>query len=107
MATRAEAIPPILDAVPGLTARKMFGEYGLFLDGRMVALVCDDRLFVKPLAEARALLPGAAEAVPFPGGKPHLLADEWLDDPDTLAQALRAVAAALPPPAPRKPKGKR
>ncbi len=31
-----------------VSARKMFGEYGIYCDGKMVALVCDDRLFVKP-----------------------------------------------------------
>lgn len=107
MATRPETIAPILDAVPGASARKMFGEYALYLDGKVVALVCDDRLFVKPLAEARALLAGAEEAPPYPGAKPHLVADAWLDEPDTLAGALRAVAAVLPPPKPRKAKAPR
>ena len=107
MATRAETIPPILDAVPGASARKMFGEYALYLDGRVVGLICDDRLYVKPLAGARALLPGAEEGLPYPGAKPHLVADAWLDEPDSLAQALRAVAAALPVPKPRKPKASR
>lgn len=47
MATRAETIPPILEAIPGASARKMFGEYGLYLDGRVVALICDDTLYLK------------------------------------------------------------
>lgn len=29
-----------------LSYRKMFGEYALYLDGRVVALVCDNMLFV-------------------------------------------------------------
>lgn len=37
-----------------VSARKMFGEYGIYCDGRIVALVCDDRLFVKPTPEGRA-----------------------------------------------------
>lgn len=105
MATRPETLLPILDAVPGTRARKMFGEYALYLEDRVVALVCDDRLFVKPLPEARALLPGAEEAPPYPGARLHLVADPWLDEPDELAAALRAVAEALPPPKPRKRKG--
>ena len=104
MATRAETIGPILDAVPGSSARKMFGEYALYLDGRVVALVCDDRLWVKALDVARALLPGAEEEPPFPGAKPYLAADAWLDEPEVLAAALRAVAAVLPPPKPKKPR---
>ncbi|QYZ69008.1 TfoX/Sxy family protein [Neotabrizicola shimadae] len=104
MATRAETIPPILDAVPGTTARRMFGEYAIYLSGRVVALVCDDRLWVKAMDEARALLPGAEEEPPFPGAKPYLAADAWLDEPEVLTEALRAVAEALPPPKPKSPK---
>lgn len=107
MATRAETNPPILDAIPGATARRMFGEYALYLDGRVVALICDDTLFLKDLPEARALLEGAGTGLPYPGARPHLVADRWLDEPEVLAAAARALAAVLPPPKPRaKPKGK-
>lgn len=30
---------------------KMFGEYGIYCDGRMVVFVCDDWLFVKLMFE--------------------------------------------------------
>lgn len=104
MATRAETIPPILDAIPGATVRKMFGEYALYMDGRVVGLICDDTLFLKDLPAARALLPDAGTASPYPGGRPHLIADPWLDEPETLAAAARALAAVVPPPKPRKPR---
>jgi TfoX/Sxy family transcriptional regulator of competence genes len=104
MATRPETIPPILDAIPGARAAKMFGEYGLYLDDRVIALICDDTLFLKNLPEAAALLPGAALGPPYPGAKDHLIADPWLDEPDILAEAARAVARAVPPPKPKKPK---
>ena len=102
MATRAETVDTILDALPGTTARKMFGEYALYLGGKVVALVCDDSLFVKDLPPARTLLPDAPLAPPYPGAKPHLVADGWLDDPETLAAAIAALAAALPAPKPKK-----
>lgn len=106
MVTRAETIPPILDAIPGAVARKMFGEYGLYLDGKVIALICDDTLYLKDLPAARAHLPGAETGPPYPGAKPHLIADPWLDDPETLANAARAVAAALLPPKPKTKKAK-
>jgi TfoX/Sxy family transcriptional regulator of competence genes len=34
----------------------MFGEYGLYSSGKMVALVCDDALYVKPTAAGRAFI---------------------------------------------------
>ena len=33
--------------------RKMFGEYALYSKGKVVALVCDNQLFVKARAKAR------------------------------------------------------
>ena len=40
--------------LPGrFSFRKMFGEYALYLDGKVIALVCDNLLFVKPTPEGK------------------------------------------------------
>lgn len=106
MGTSAATIDHLLDTLAPLavSARKMFGEYALYLDGRVVALVCDDQLFLKPTPGAIAALPGSPAAPPYPGAKPHLLVTDALDDPDRVAGALRAVAADLPAPKPKKRK---
>ncbi len=106
MGTRADTITHLLDALAPLplSARKMFGEYALYLDGKVVALVCDDQLFLKPTPKAIAALPGCPTAPPYPGAKLHLLVMEALDDPDTVAFALRAIAEDLPAPKPKKTK---
>ena len=107
MATRRETIAHLSDLLgPAFTFRKMFGEYALYLDGKVVALICDDQLFAKPTASARTLLPDAGLAPPYPGARPHLLLTGDLDDPDRVTQALRAIAADLPAPKPKKPKAK-
>jgi TfoX/Sxy family transcriptional regulator of competence genes len=94
-----EAILNALSGAGEVSARTMFGEYGLYLGGRMVALACDDTLFVKPTAEGRALEPGLEEGAPYPGAKPHLvIPGEMWDERDRLAALLRATAAALPEP---------
>ncbi len=86
-----------------VTARAMFGEQALYLDGRLVALVCDDRLFVKPTAAGRAHAPDAEETPPYPGAKPCLAIDaERWDDADWLAGLFRRTADGMPaPPPPR------
>ena len=108
MATQQRTIDYLLDqlsGVDGVSARKMFGEYGLFLVGKTVALVCDDQLFVKPTGPGRALAAGAAEVQPFPGAKPSLLIDpELWEDSDWLAALIRATADALPTPPPKRRK---
>ena len=101
MSTRAETVAALLDALGAagdLTAKKMFGEYALYLDGKVVGLICDDRLFVKPTPGAVTCLPEAGFAMPYPGAKPQLAPDEALDSPGPVIRALRAVAADLPEP---------
>lgn len=84
-----------------LSYRKMFGEYALYLDERVVALVCDNMLFVKPTTAGRALLDTVEEAPPYPGAKPHWRMDDVLDDGERLGRLLVATAAALPLPRPK------
>ncbi|MBS0564682.1 MAG: TfoX/Sxy family protein [Proteobacteria bacterium] len=87
-----------------VSVRKMFGEYALYCDGKVVALICDDQLFLKPLPEALALIARPVWGPPYPRAKPHLLLAGELDDPDLLARLIRLVADALPAPAPKRPR---
>jgi TfoX/Sxy family transcriptional regulator of competence genes len=85
-----------------LESKKLFGEYALYLDGKVVALACDNQLFLKPTAAGRALLHEVIEQAPFPSAKPHYLLADALEDTETLQRLLRATAEALPPPKPKK-----
>ena len=84
-----------------LGSRKMFGEYALYVDGRVVALVCDDQVFVKPTPAGEALATSATLLPPYPGAKPHLRLVDELDDRELFARVLLATAEALPEPKPR------
>ena len=81
-----------------LSQRKMFGEYALYLDEKVVALVCDNQLFVKPTAEGRSLLGTVDEHAPFPGAKLWFRIGDTLEDGEALRQLLRTTAHALPAP---------
>ena len=87
-----------------ITFKKMFGEYALYYQGKVVALVCDNQLYVKPTPGGQALLGQVTTAPPYPGAKPHLLIQEQLDDRDTLAALIRITAQELPEPAKKKAK---
>jgi len=83
-----------------VSARKMFGEYGIYCDGKMVALVCDDRLFVKPTAGGRAFIGNVSEGAPYKGAKPCLvISPEKWDDHEWMAELIRISTAELPMPA--------
>ena len=50
MPTKQSTVDYILDqlvSVGETSARKMFGEYALYCDGKVVGLVCDDTLYIK------------------------------------------------------------
>jgi TfoX/Sxy family transcriptional regulator of competence genes len=90
-----------------LSYRKMFGEYVVYLDGKVVALVCDNTLFVKPTAEGRAMLGEVSEQPPYPGAKLHFRIGAEIDDAVFLQRLLSSTAQVLPDPKPKpKPKPK-
>ena len=108
MATQAATIAHMLDTLSALplTSRRMFGEYALYLDGKTVAFVCDDTLFIKPTPGALALLPDSERGPAYPGSKDYIIGSELLDDPDLCARVMRVVAAETAPPKPKTKKPK-
>lgn len=87
-----------LHAAGGIVARKMFGEYGLYRHGKIVALIADNQLFVKPTPEGAAVLGTPTYGPPYPGAKPFFNVSDLLDDPEWLVRLIVATDAALPPP---------
>jgi TfoX/Sxy family transcriptional regulator of competence genes len=81
-----------------ITHRRMFGEFAVYCDGKVVALVCDNQFFLKPTAAGKALLDRVKEAPPYPGARPYYLIDSQLDDAEAAAAIVRATAEALPLP---------
>jgi DNA transformation protein and related proteins len=86
-----------------ITYRKMFGEFAIYCDGKLVALVCDDQLFVKPTPGGRAFIGAPVEAPPYPGAKPSFLIED-LDDREWLTGLVEVTARELPAPRPKRAK---
>lgn len=108
MATAQATVDYLTDqmaAAGPVRSRKMFGEYAIYCDDKVVALVCDEQLFVKPTEPGRQLIGTPDEAPPYPGAKPYyrIPADRW-DDHDGLSQLIRATADAVPAPKPKRAK---
>lgn len=105
MATERNTVDYIVDQMSkagAVSARPMFGEYGVYCDGKMVAIIGDGQLFIKPTPSGRVLAADAEEVSPYPGAKPHLLIDaERWESQDWLSDLVRATAAELPTPKPK------
>lgn len=102
MASKQSTVDFILDQMGGagtVSAKKMFGEYGVYLDGKMVALICDDTLFVKPSKGGMAYLQTPAEALPYPGAKPCFqISGDLCEHRNWLSQLIQITALELPVP---------
>ena len=80
-----------------VTTRKMMGEYILYADGKIFGGIYDDRLLVKPVAAAKAMLPDAKLQLPYDGAKPMLrVCAEQIADNSLLARLLDAMIPELP-----------
>ena len=67
MASSQEFVQYAADQSSGagrITYRKMFGEYGMYCDGKIFALVCDDQFFIKITNAGKRLAPGLTETLP-------------------------------------------
>ena len=94
-----------MSAAGHVSARKMFGEYAIYCADKLVALFCDDQLFLKPTDAARAFLGKVKEAPPYPGAKPYfLITGDRCEDGEWLSELVRVSERALPKPKPKPPR---
>jgi TfoX/Sxy family transcriptional regulator of competence genes len=101
MSTKHSTIDYILSQtvrLDNVSAKKMFGEYALYLNSQVVGLVCDDQLFIKPTISGRRLISenDFVEAPPYPGAKMYYLisADLW-EDYEWLINLIKVTAEEL------------
>ena len=87
----------LLDELAPVRALPMFGEYGLYVGVKLVGLICNDQLFLKPVKPTEDS--PHDRAPPYPSAKPHLVVpEEMLEDPDALTALVRTTVDALPQP---------
>jgi len=109
MASDKEYVDYVLDQIENageITAKKMFGEYGIFSNGKIFGLICDNKLFIKPTAAGRAFIQKVVEAPPYPGAKSSFLIGDKLEDRDWISQLVRITVRELPEPKPKRQKNK-
>ncbi|MBN2653463.1 MAG: TfoX/Sxy family protein [Spirochaetales bacterium] len=85
-----------------VTFRKMFGEYALYCDGKVVALICDNKVFVKVTAGGRDFIGNPVEAPAYSGAKPSFLIEDGFEDREWFTELIRISALELPYPKKRK-----
>ena len=106
MASNADFVQYIADQCSGagdIVVKKMFGDYGIYCNGKIFGLICDDHFYLKPADEVRPLLRAVDMRPPYEGAKPYFyIAD--VDDHDYLSALVRETCRHLPEPKPKKKK---
>lgn len=106
MASNPEFVQYIADQLADageITYRKMFGDYGMYCDGKIFALTCNNQLFVKITEAGRQMAPDLETAPPYKGAKPYFLIED-IDNRTFLNEFVTATCGELPAPKPKKPK---
>lgn len=106
MATDQRTIEFIAEQVQGagdIRYRKMFGEYALYCNDKVVGFVCDDQLFIKPTSISNNFLDDSHLAPAYPGSKDYYKVpeDKW-DEREWLTELIQQTASKLPLPKQKK-----
>ena len=106
MASSTDFVQYITDQCSGageITTKKMFGDYGVYCNGKIIGLICDDCFYLKPTDAGRALLRTVDIRPPYEGANDYFyIAD--VDDHDYLATLISETYKVLPEPKPKKKK---
>lgn len=106
MATSKDFLNFVLDQLSdldGITYRQMMGEYIIYYGGKIAAYLCDNRMLIKPVKSAFAMMQDAPLEVPYEGAKEMILAEN-IDDREFMTALFRAIYDDLPEPKPKKKK---
>lgn len=108
MASNPEFVEYVADQLSdagNITYRKMFGEYGMYCDGKIFALICENQLFIKITDAGRRLAPNLEIAPPYDGAKDYFLIEN-IDDREFITSFVMETCKELPMPKTKKPKRK-
>lgn len=106
MASSLDFVEYVCEQIGGagvIAYRKMFGEYGIYCDGKVIGVICGNQFYVKKTQAGAEICPGCEEAAPYTGAKPHFLIEN-VEDRSLMARLISASCKELPAPKPKKKK---
>ncbi len=74
----------------GFTLKRMFGEYGMYLQGRVLGFLADEQILLQSTPTAMRLLPEAERRELFPGSKLFIVFPD-----EGNSQLLKSVSMAM------------
>lgn len=101
MASDPELVEFVVEQISGagtVSYRKMFGEYAVYCEGKVVLLICDNQVYVKPTEAGRSFIGDVIEASPYPGAKPSFLIREQVEIREWMCKLIQVTQRELPEP---------
>lgn len=105
MASNPDFVRHVVDQLSGAgeaRSRPMFGEYCVYLNDKVLGLICNNTLFMKQTEAGREFLVQPVLGEPYPGAKKAFVIDDRIEDADWLCELARLTEAELPRPKPKK-----
>ncbi len=106
MASNPDFVQYIADQCRGageIMVKKMFGDYGIYCDGIIFGLICDNCFYLKPTEAGRAMLRMVDMRPPYDGAKDYFFIED-VDDRDYMSELVKTTYKEL---AIQKPKTKK
>ena len=72
-----------------ITHRKMFGDYGIYCNGIIFGLICDNQVFIKPTEKGKKFVGEVVEAPPYPGAKNHILIEDKFESKEWISELVK------------------
>ncbi len=106
MASNLDFVEYVCEQIGGagqITYKKMFGEYGIYCNEKIIGVICDNQFFVKKTKAGAEICPDCQEGAPYTGAKAHFVI-ESVDDRELMTRFISASYEELPAPKPKKKK---
>lgn len=79
--------------------RKMFGEYALYCNEKVVGLICDNKLYVKQTSAGRNFIgESVVEAPAYQGAKNSFFIEDQFENKEWMSALISLTEKELPPP---------
>lgn len=89
-----------LEGLGNVRAKKMFGDWCIYVDEKPVILACDNQCYVKMLPAMAELMEGAMTGTPYPGAKDHYILD--IEHRDEAVKVIKTLLPQIPFPKKKK-----
>ena len=86
-------------------AKKMFGDWMIYVDEKPIVIACDNICFVKMLPAVRDIMADALTGYPYDGAKPLYILD--IEHREKAVEVIRALLPVIPYPKKREKKPER